>query len=113
MFTLEQQASEAGTCLVLSGSLTIYEVRDARDALLRAFGAQPSGHWQLDLSALDELDTAGAQLLLAAQRQLRLSDAILEVCNPSASALELLQLLRLQALFSSHGPAASGDRHAQ
>ena len=34
MFTFEQQASEAGTCLVLSGSLTIYEVRDARDALL-------------------------------------------------------------------------------
>ncbi|AGA85256.1 STAS domain protein [Pseudomonas sp. SCT] len=113
MFTLQQQASAVGTCLALSGNLTIYEVRDARDALLGAFGAQPSGHWQLDLSALDELDTAGAQLLLAAQRQLRLSDATLEVCNPSAEALELLQLLRVQTLFSSHAPAASGGRHAQ
>lgn len=113
MFTLEQQASEAGTRLVLGGSLTIYDVRDARDALLGAFGGQPRGHWQLDLSALDELDTAGAQLLLAAQRQLRLSDAILEVCNPSAAALELIKLLHLHALFPSMLPAGTGDGHAQ
>ena len=113
MFSLTYDSNTQPAQMTIAGSLTIYEVRDARDALLGAFGAQPSGHWQLDLSALDELDTAGAQLLLAAQRQLRLSDATLEVCNPSASALELLQLLHLQALFSSHGPAASGDRHAQ
>ena len=89
----------------LVGNLTIYEVREAHAALLEVLNGSRADHWQLDLQGLEELDTAGAQLLLAVQRHLQQTDARLEVCNPNGPVLELLELLHLQALYPELLPA--------
>lgn len=85
--------------LSLAGSLTIYEVTEAREGLLAAFGSARAARWSLDLGELEELDSAGAQLLLAAHRHLRDVGGELQLSPPSAAARELLELLNLSALL--------------
>jgi len=82
----------------LSGSLTIYEVSEARGALLATLSGAPGAAWSLGLARIDELDTAGVQLLLAAQRYLAASGGSLQVRDCSSTVLELLALLRLPRL---------------
>lgn len=85
----------------LSGSLTIYEARDAHQVLLAASSDAESGPWTLDIQGLDELDSAGVQLLLALDRHLRQRGAELQLLQPSSPVRDLLDLLRLQTLYSS------------
>lgn len=96
MFDLNQPAPAR---LSLGGSLTIYEVAEARDALLAAFAGGRDETWQLDLAALQELDSAGAQLLLAAHRYLRSAGGDLSLAEPAEPVRELLGLLRLDDLL--------------
>ncbi|WP_220814947.1 STAS domain-containing protein [Pseudomonas paralcaligenes] len=103
MFALAQPAPAR---LSLGGSLTIYEVAEARDALLAAFAAGREAAWELDLAALEELDSAGAQLLLAARRHLDGAGGELRLVAPGEAVRELLELLRLDALLH-------GDDHAR
>lgn len=105
MFQLGHDQSMQPAHLSLSGSLTIYEVREAHAALLQVLGEANQPAWLMDLGELDELDSAGAQLLLAVQRHLTQSGASLEVCNAGGQVLELLEMLRLQALYPSVLPA--------
>ena len=93
--------------LSLGGSLTIYEVREARDGLLAVLAGAPGSHWTLDLSAMQEIDSAGAQLLLAAQRHVHEAGGGLQLHVPTEAVQELLALLRLQALLPH------GDDHAR
>ncbi|MHA6493925.1 STAS domain-containing protein [Pseudomonas borbori] len=85
----------------LSGSLTIYEARDAHQALLAASCDAEPGPWTLDVQGLDELDSAGVQLLLALDRHLRQRGAELQLLQPADAVRDLLDLLRLQALYPS------------
>ncbi len=106
MFELRHAPQHAPGRLGLSGSLTIYEAKQAHAALLAALSASAeTRHWLLDLSALEELDSAGAQLLLALQRHLAQQQARLEVVGPRAEVLELFELLRLQPLYPDVLPA--------
>ncbi|WP_252271492.1 STAS domain-containing protein [Pseudomonas subflava] len=93
--------------LDLTGSLTIYEVAEAREALRAAFAGARDGDWQLDLGAVDELDSAGAQLLLAAQRHVREAGGALQLNRAGDRVRELLALLRLNELLPG------GDAHVQ
>ncbi|WP_313514175.1 STAS domain-containing protein [Pseudomonas sp.] len=97
MFQLTQDLDSQPACLRLAGSLTIYEVREAHAALLDVL--QQPRDWQLDLAELDEIDSAGAQLLLAVQRHQRRAQLGLSVGEASESVIELFQLLRLQSLY--------------
>jgi anti-sigma B factor antagonist len=97
MFQLTQDLDSQPACLRLAGSLTIYEVREAHAALLDVL--QPPRDWQLDLAELEEIDSAGAQLLLAVQRHQRRAQLGLSVSEASESVIELFQLLRLQSLY--------------
>lgn len=66
LVTLHTAATPA--TLRVEGALTIAAVADARGALLDALQTlldRPGTPVRLDLSALDEIDGAGAQLLLA------------------------------------------------
>jgi anti-anti-sigma factor len=96
MFDLSQPAPAR---LNLGGSLTIYEVAEARDALLSAFAGGRDDTWQLALTALQEIDSAGAQLLLAAHRHLRAAGGDLRLIEPTEPVRELLGLLRLDDLL--------------
>lgn len=85
--------------LRLSGSLTIYEVGEAHATLLGMLGKTDASPCLLDLEALEELDTAGAQLLLATQRHFEAAGGSLKVQGPAAAVTEVLELLRLETLY--------------
>lgn len=104
MLTLRHDAGQTPGLLALGGSLTIYEVREAYDGLKEVL-AGGQREWRLDLAELEEMDSAGAQLLLALQRHLQGLDGKLDVRNPTAPVLEMLELLHLQALYPDVLPA--------
>lgn len=81
--------------LALTGEFSIYQAQEFKKTLLDAL--QPGAVLVLDLSGVTALDTAGVQLLLLAQRTAQAQQGSLRVVNPSASVLEVLQLLRLDA----------------
>ncbi len=66
--TIKLDPARTPATLRVEGALTIAAVADARGALLAALQTlldRPGTPVRLDLSALDEIDGAGAQLLLA------------------------------------------------
>ncbi len=86
--------------LAIAGSLTIYEVSQAHTELVAVLASDTHvPAWRLDLSEVEELDTAGVQLLLALHKSLQQLGIVLETCNPAAAVLELLALLRLSHLL--------------
>ncbi|MHA6197954.1 STAS domain-containing protein [Pseudomonas wadenswilerensis] len=87
--------------LDVRGDLTIYEASETRQALL-ALLAQDPGPWALDLGSLDELDSAGVQVLLSLQKTLAQGAHVTEL---SAQARVLVELLRLETLYpvGAHG----------
>ncbi|SEH93116.1 STAS domain-containing protein [Pseudomonas asplenii] len=98
MFSLTPAADGKPAQLHLQGDLTLYEVSLAREQLLGLLPLPP-GPWQLDLGGLSELDSAGAQLLLAIQRALSSIDHPTTVSQVSDTAQELLTLLNLESLY--------------
>lgn len=101
MFELIHDPQQQPERLTLLGNLTIYEVRQAHQALLAALGDCAEGSsWQLELGELQELDSAGAQLLLALQRHLAQRQAHLQVSGATQAPLELLDTLRLRSLIA-------------
>lgn len=98
MFSLTPAADGMPAQLRLQGDLTLYEVSMAREQLLGLLPLPP-GPWQLDLGGLSELDSAGAQLLLAIQRALSSIDHPATVSQVSDTARELLTLLNLESLY--------------
>ena len=102
MFELTRPAP---THLALTGNLTIYEVGEARTALVAAFADAREQAWQLDMAATQEIDSAGAQLLLAAQRHLNQAGGQLQLTAASPAVEEILGLLRLSL--------TAGDDHVR
>lgn len=103
---------EPGRPLALAGSLTIYEVGQACAALREAVAGarlEVAGQWPLDLSRLDEIDTAGVQLLLALRTQLQRHGAVLALHAPSEAVRELVDLLRLHAALPYAATAAQPE----
>lgn len=80
--------------LSVLGDLTIYEAADTRNELL-ALLPQDAGPWALDLGGLEELDSAGIQLLLSLHKTL---NGGAQVVALSDSARAVIGLLRLDAL---------------
>lgn len=103
MFSIDRSEDGTRGRLCVTGSLTIYEVGEARDTLL-ALLPLIGPLWQIDLGGLDELDSAGAQLLLAVQHMLTNAEQTAEVINHPDAALELFELLRLHSLTSTPMP---------
>lgn len=86
--------------LAIAGSLTIYEVSQAHTEMAAVLNSDTQvAAWRLDLSEVEELDTAGVQLLLALHKSLLQLGIVLETCNPAAAVSELLELLRLNHLL--------------
>lgn len=82
-------------CLRLTGSLTIYTVAQARrdiPALLEKQGSRV-----LDLTGIEEFDTAGVQFLIWLKGEVSGSGTALAIIHPSAIVAETLDLLRLSS----------------
>lgn len=106
MFQLSHDRNAQPAQMSMAGSLTIYEVREAHAALIDLLTADNAVNtWHLDLSALEELDTAGAQLLVSMRKFLQQAGISLVTHNPCAAVVELFDLLRLNALLPAAEPA--------
>ncbi|MGA6106128.1 STAS domain-containing protein [Pseudomonas solani] len=108
MFSIAFDTAATPAQLALSGGLTIYEVAQAHGELLALLAANARVEaWRLDLAELEELDSAGVQLLLGLRRQLVLAGNTVEVVNLQGAALEIVSLLRLDVLLPGEQPAAA------
>jgi anti-sigma B factor antagonist len=85
--------------LRLEGELTIYRATELKQVLVQAVAAP--GPLEVDLSAVTELDTAGAQLLiLATKTALAANKQRLRVVGQSRAVTEVFDLMNLASHFS-------------
>jgi len=103
MLSITHNSSDAPASLRIDGSLTIYEVAQARDELL-ALLPLDYPEWLIDLGGVVELDSAGAQFLLAVQRVLSCNGSVPQVINLPDESMDLIELLRLQTLYPAPAP---------
>ena len=97
MFRIQPSVHEDEPCLRLEGELTIYSVTEARDALSAALDQQPS--LQLNLAAVEELDTAGVQLLAWMKQEARRRGKALAFTGHSPAVVEVFDLLQVAGIF--------------
>ncbi len=83
--------------LLLSGELTIYHAAEARTRLGEELAADPA--LEVDLSGVEELDTAGAQVLLWLKREARARGGAVPFTHHSPAVLEVLDQLNLAGAF--------------
>jgi anti-anti-sigma factor len=83
--------------LPIEGELTIYSAADLKAKLVEALAAeQPI---EIDLSQVDEIDSAGLQLLLLAKREAARIEKPLSLINHSQAVLECFDMCNLAAVF--------------
>lgn len=95
MFELQFNQAEKKATLI--GDMTIYSAMEAKHQLSAI--AQEPGLLVLDLSALSELDSAGAQLLMALKKQRSLNNLDTTFASHSDAVLETFELLGLVSYF--------------
>jgi anti-anti-sigma factor len=97
MLKIEATVHEGAPSLRLEGELTIYSVGEARSQLEAALNAQPC--LRLNLSALEEVDTAGVQLLVWLKHEAQRRDKTLLLYAHSPAVVDVFDLLKVAALF--------------
>jgi len=97
MFQIELSAQEGEPALRLTGELTIYSVAEARDQLGAALDRGPG--LQLNLAGLEELDSAGVQLLVWIKQEARRRGKHLALTGHSPAVVEVFDLLQVAGLF--------------
>ncbi|MDE3010587.1 MAG: STAS domain-containing protein [Pseudomonadota bacterium] len=98
----------AGRVVMLDQDLTIYHVQDQLRTLLEALAAGPE--LVLDLSRVGEIDTAGMQVLILAQREALAAGKALHIAAHSPATQEALGFFNLASFFAA--PTASPLRES-
>ena len=87
-----------GRCkAVVSGNMTIYEAAADKPVLLEALSR--ADDVEIDLAAVAEMDTAGLQLLILAERESLKAGKRLSIVAHSESSLDVLDRYNLVAYF--------------
>ena len=94
------QAAADPAPFVLQGEWTVVQAAGNRPALLAAIEA---GTTRLDLSRVEEFDSAGLQLLLAARRSAVQRGSSLALEDPSAAVRALCAAYHLDEQFQPRG----------
>lgn len=95
---MEGMHSEAsGKRLEVNGELTIFRVADLRQQWLDALAG--ASDVDVDLSEVTEIDCAGIQLMIAAQREAVFLDKQLTFTRHSPAVVELLGLCNLSGQY--------------
>ncbi len=96
-----------GRCkAVVEGSMTIYEAAADKPLLLSALAAATEA--EIDLSSVDEMDTAGLQLLILLKRESLKAGKVLRLTGHSPASLDVLERYNLGAYFGD--PAVPSSR---
>lgn len=83
--------------LPIEGELTIYTAADLKTKIVAALAsAQPI---EIDLSQVDEIDSAGLQLLMLAKRESAAAGKPLTLIKHSQAVLECLDMCNLTTVF--------------
>lgn len=99
------------TTFRIDGELTIYRAAELCDALKAAVAGVPEGcEFDVDLSEVTEMDSAGVQLLMAARKTARSGGRQLRISAASPAVAEVFQILRLDAHFADLSPTAAPTR---
>jgi anti-anti-sigma factor len=88
---------EGEPSLRLEGGLTIYEVTEAKALLSPALDQHPA--LRLNLAGLEELDTAGVQLLVWLKQEARKRGRTLSLSAHSPAVVEAFDLLAVAGVF--------------
>ncbi|HTP97666.1 MAG TPA: STAS domain-containing protein [Burkholderiales bacterium] len=88
--------------LRIEGELTIYRAAELKQPLL--------GAHRIDLSGVSEIDTAGVQVLLLAQRTAQAREHELRIVAVSSAVAEVLELLGLAGAFQPSASSHAGGR---
>jgi len=91
---------------VVEGSMTIYEAAADKPLLLSALAAATEA--EIDLSSVDEMDTAGLQLLILLKRESLKAGKVLRLTGHSPASLDVLERYNLGAYFGD--PAVPSSR---
>ncbi len=83
--------------LTLAGEMGIYAAAELKSRLLSAVDA--CAELEIDLSQVEEIDSAGLQLLILAKRQTLAQNKTLTLTGHSRVVLELLELYDMAAYF--------------
>jgi anti-sigma B factor antagonist len=95
----------SGRCLLqLEGDMTIYNAAVLKDNLLEY--VDDYKEFELDMSAVNEIDTSGVQLLLQFKKKAQEEDRAIQLTGCNEEVSDLLDLYQLQDWRAS---ATSGD----
>lgn len=104
---ISERVRDNGTELGLSGGLTIFEAAELRAQLVAALDSTAGG-LTLDLSEVEEIDTAGIQLLLALKRHAANTGKTLGYSLHSPAVLAVIDLLNLASVLGDPVLVPSG-----
>ncbi|KAF0813945.1 hypothetical protein IGB42_01624 [Andreprevotia sp. IGB-42] len=93
---ITEQDRNGQLLLQLEGGLTIFQASELKDQLLQAL-SRTGNQIELDLSGVDELDTAGVQLLLALKQEAANQQKSVSYSHHSPTVLAAIDLLNLAA----------------
>jgi len=97
VINLEIEHLEDGAKVRLDGDMTIYGAAELKPQLLAALAEHTS--LTLDLAAVDELDSAGVQLLLLLKQEADRQHKALRLTHHSEPTVEVFELLHLAPIF--------------
>ncbi|QTA90661.1 STAS domain-containing protein [Desulfonema magnum] len=92
--TITREHKYGETVLKIKGPLSVYEVAELRDQFLECLETYDG--LRLDLSEVDECDTAGVQLLYSARITVRDTGKSFDISNPSPSVINAMTLVGLK-----------------
>ncbi len=93
----QETCGEATVRLSMQGGLNIYEATALKQALVDA--VHQHDRVELDLSAVDDLDTAGVQLLMLAKQESLRQQHELHIVAHSEAVVSVFEFLNLAAFF--------------
>lgn len=100
----ENHSGEEKARLEIGGELTIYVAAELKEKIGALFSGEAA--IEIDLSEVGEIDSAGLQLLLLAQRESAKQQKSIVFNNPSTAVLDCWRLCNVSALFGAESAAA-------
>jgi anti-anti-sigma factor len=100
---IETITDDSVTRILLRGEMTIYAATEIKSALLAAVAQ--GRDVEVDLTAVSEMDSAGFQCLLLAQKIATLQGRRVR-CTHSAATEEVIAIYRMQGVFGPDQAAA-------
>ncbi len=85
------------TQVLVQDEMTIYSAAEMKEKLTALL--QQGDHLELDLSAVEELDSAGLQILLLLKQEAQRHEKVFHMTRHSQAVIAILELLNLVLFF--------------